>query len=83
MSKDIIIQLTSEQQKKLSRFLAHDVRELKITPQIANVLFYGIVPKTKVANNRLILTKEQRQLLKEKFNCKCQYIDVTRSMELK
>ena len=80
------LKLTSDQKAQLSKFLAHQVDQLQITPSTAKNIAYGspIPPILKPKGSTILaLTKDQQKLLKDKFNCSCTYLEVTSSMEIK
>ena len=82
---DLTLKLTADQRELLSKFLVHRVDQIKITRSTAKNMVYGMAAPTQKPKGAriLVLTKDQKKLLKDKFNCTCTYLEVTSRMEIK
>ena len=81
MSKRAIpIRFTPKQKELVKNFLGKLTNEVLISPRMAPILKYGMLPPGAVATNIIVLTAEQKRLLQKEFNVKCDYIELTKEM---
>ena len=84
MSKRTIsLRLSLKQKAIVKNFLGRASSAVDIPSVMGPILKYGIVPSGGPKANMIMLTAEQKRLLKKEFNVSCDYIELTKEMSFR